>query len=1271
MSIKKIGWAVIFLSAGLSAQISGPFANNTMFLSPEVSAFQKYNLHDINLYTGKINLTIPIYEIKTGNISIPVAISYNSGGIKIDDIASNVGLGWSLSAGGSTIRTIKDMEDNNIINSMGNGGRVIAELGYLASPTDVLPPNSTQNEIYTSSAKIDASPDLFTAIAPGISAKFYLSNLNRGNPHDFENNVSTYHINFIDGSAAKGNTVTKKRLTNILPANGFTKSEVLGIFENTQLPWGTFPMDYEKFELTNAQGTKYTFDSPDVYETVPSYISSSDLVRMTEGPDGISLIKKNFALVKAKAMGQYKERVSAWNLTKIEDPTSNRNVLFTYQKYNKPDIMKMRTSVNTVLMDDAPPFGGSSSSTSQLCGYGFVQNYLVPRDGIVLPDECLVKNSFMYSKYPQTNRIEQVKWDNGTVKFYYDLNRQDAVNEKALTKIEVIVNNKLINTYIFNYSYFTSKENCGGWECKRLKLDNIDIMGAEETQAKRYYTFEYDYTHPLPKVNSLQQDFLGYYNNHGVELPPIDMHIHPQIQKSPTLYFERGKQEYSITPFSGGQTIPGDYSLEANEYSLTGLLKKVINPLGGFTEFEYENHDFKHSMLGKQKAGGARIKTQIINDGIKERHIYYEYKDKYGNSSGNLAGMPVYGFPIGYDPGKGLFNPNTSFAVYSSSKGNIELTDNSYIGYTRVVVKEEGKGFKENIFSYHEYEKPVRTNGNPGDRCGTYLHNSSAFGNINPINRDILNGKILEEKTFNEEGNLIKESLYNYKNDIFQEITIPFQNNIFHPVGGPAIFDNSFEPRLSSTTTFKYNNKLRIERNVLVERVDKEYFGNTVLETKNNITYDDIFPFIKKNKVTYSDTSSKETIHTYPFEVNNQLLIKANMLSTPLITVNYLNKNGVTKKISHKENIFNKNAGTSNLILPTSTTSYNLDNLPRTDISYDKYDDKGNLLQYTTADNISSVIIWGYKQSLPLVKIDGATYQQVMQKFGLDASSNQSYLDLDIVKKSDLDVDVSSEENLKTALKNFRTVLKQPDSQIATYTHNPGIGITSISKQNNMEEKYKYTKDNKLWQIIGNDEKLQKEFEYNSTPQRPQTIFYNRKQEKNFTRNNCPVGYYPGDYNYIVPARSFSSSISLAHANQLALNDIQSNGQNKANMIATCQLMACSFEPNSSFHQVSALVQKVSDTKVKARITIPVAANSGLTWQHGQESLGQIVGKIGGSCKLLTMSNVLGVSENGRFWAVVLAKNGSVFINLKSGTVNPSDIINLDFQYDINDQNAL
>ena len=85
-----------------ASQIIG---NSTM-QPPDVAAFQKVNFVPVSNYTGRANISIPIYEISVGNMRIPISIDYNSSGVKVNDMPSSVGLNWSLNAGGmvSTLR---------------------------------------------------------------------------------------------------------------------------------------------------------------------------------------------------------------------------------------------------------------------------------------------------------------------------------------------------------------------------------------------------------------------------------------------------------------------------------------------------------------------------------------------------------------------------------------------------------------------------------------------------------------------------------------------------------------------------------------------------------------------------------------------------------------------------------------------------------------------------------------------------------------------------------------------------------------------------------------------------------------------------------------------------------------------------------------------------------------------------------------------------------------------------------------------------------------
>ncbi|HLZ88470.1 MAG TPA: hypothetical protein VKQ52_14540, partial [Puia sp.] len=79
-----------FLATG-QQQVGSP---NTMpdisspaIVSPNAAALGKYGELPVSYYTGIPNINIPLYEIKTGSLDLPISLSYHAGGIKVEEIA--------------------------------------------------------------------------------------------------------------------------------------------------------------------------------------------------------------------------------------------------------------------------------------------------------------------------------------------------------------------------------------------------------------------------------------------------------------------------------------------------------------------------------------------------------------------------------------------------------------------------------------------------------------------------------------------------------------------------------------------------------------------------------------------------------------------------------------------------------------------------------------------------------------------------------------------------------------------------------------------------------------------------------------------------------------------------------------------------------------------------------------------------------------------------------------------------------------------------------
>lgn len=77
----------------------------------EAYSMSKVEKLPIDYFRGKANIDIPIYTIKSGEISIPISLSYNTGGIKLNEVSSIVGLGWSLNIPGKIYHNIIGQDD--------------------------------------------------------------------------------------------------------------------------------------------------------------------------------------------------------------------------------------------------------------------------------------------------------------------------------------------------------------------------------------------------------------------------------------------------------------------------------------------------------------------------------------------------------------------------------------------------------------------------------------------------------------------------------------------------------------------------------------------------------------------------------------------------------------------------------------------------------------------------------------------------------------------------------------------------------------------------------------------------------------------------------------------------------------------------------------------------------------------------------------------------------------------------------------------------------
>lgn len=135
--------------------------------SPAVASLGKFGVVPVSPYTGIPNIDIPLYTVKSGSLELPISLSYHAGGVKVEEVASAVGLGWALNAGGVIGRSIRGLAD---------------ELGWYPQPAnntiEYIMLNGTtaqKDQLYrdvTENVR-DAEPDVFLQCGEAVGKILY------------------------------------------------------------------------------------------------------------------------------------------------------------------------------------------------------------------------------------------------------------------------------------------------------------------------------------------------------------------------------------------------------------------------------------------------------------------------------------------------------------------------------------------------------------------------------------------------------------------------------------------------------------------------------------------------------------------------------------------------------------------------------------------------------------------------------------------------------------------------------------------------------------------------------------------------------------------------------------------------------------------------------------------------------------------------------------------------------------------------------------------
>jgi YD repeat-containing protein len=123
----------------------------------------------VNEAAGTPSISLPLYEVHSGSLTLPLTLSYHASGIRVGDQASWVGLGWALNGGGVITRQVRGMPDER--------SRGFAENYRTVPKRDTVVLTQDEGLLYDiTNSRADYQPDLYNFNMMGQAGSFMLGN---------------------------------------------------------------------------------------------------------------------------------------------------------------------------------------------------------------------------------------------------------------------------------------------------------------------------------------------------------------------------------------------------------------------------------------------------------------------------------------------------------------------------------------------------------------------------------------------------------------------------------------------------------------------------------------------------------------------------------------------------------------------------------------------------------------------------------------------------------------------------------------------------------------------------------------------------------------------------------------------------------------------------------------------------------------------------------------------------------------------------------------
>jgi YD repeat-containing protein len=901
---------------GVYSQNNNPASSTTsldipivMPNSPDVSALMKYAETNVDLSTGTNTYTYNVFNIVTNGFTLPITITNVGSPIKPTEIASSVGLGWVLNAGGAI--------SNRLLNGM-----TMKAMSSLCSYNL----EAYNNIVYPGPGYV-ASKSTFNFA--GISGSYFLNKdggvLNIGDP--------TLKIEKSDTGVCITNADGIKFI--------FGSPNLLSsYYERSSKELGPFTLDYRLSDFCSISN---------------SFLPEPNLAYTTKSDDYYFNYDHNKP-----------ESITAILLREIRFPNSNEKIVFTYDQIQSAVEQYSLLEEYSYVPDDPSVYNNEEylhrnfqiSKTS--CSYiksitwpnGEIEfDYSGRRDLISYeldgdnPGIKKIKVSNISSLARKLSDIK-VKHKNGNLikgfhlDYFYNYPEED-LNNKVRTRL-----------YLKSITEYNNKEFSNPTIFSYLLLTNMAPYPSYLTNSIDYWgNYNYSPTNAnprtrIPLMHSSMTQWDEFYTLSNIQSEIASLELHPLYKPS----------TFTIVNhyFGPNRKIANHNDRTSNDRALFNMLNKVEYPTGGIDSFVYTldtlgfsynetEFETKHIIIGASVK--IQKKIRMFGNGQNDLITNYHY------NGGELLYVPqlVRSYFMASNAAQNLKPTDVYFSnplnTQSGSLVNFRMVTESVSGIGKNIYKFSTNTSEDITSISASYDFKSKNMNMPSildKRLGVFGLSPNYFLFEYPLDYfpylynddfNFLNNKIQEEINYDLDNNIVNRKIYryNFNNKIVPVIHLAILNDILKQrstMSLPLSLDGllirskyyfnsgyaelaSIENRIYNTNTiittdflsnivlYKYNKWRQLEEEVTI--------NSDGTENIKEIKYLEYFCRNDNNDLEYLNYSSIEV------EALKQLKQK-NILSSKIVEGNFVRKPNEIKKLLNSQLYLYKNFNNSTVL---------------------------------------------------------------------------------------------------------------------------------------------------------------------------------------------------------------------------------------------------------------------------------------------------------------------------------------------------------------------